>query len=187
ALARPQDSQRGNGGGHDEGGGGDRQHRHAEHHEQAPPDAINPGAHQGLAEDAGGAVHALDEADVGLVASEPMDVQRQQDEAVQAPEEEEIGQHGPHERLADQDVEGRLTSSVPIDTALALEGHPDDGAIRLTVLQDGQTLASGAILALAPGEREATAAWASADEGWPLPMSELCLACGRLNPLGLRA
>src|SRR5205814_8198912 len=78
-------------------------------------------------------------------------------------------------------LEGRLTSSVPIDTALALEGHPDDGAIRLTVLQDGQTLASGAILALAPGEREATAAWASADEGWPLPMSELCLACGRLN------
>ncbi len=37
-------------------------------------------------------------------------------------------------------LEGRLTSSVPIDTALALEGHADDGALRLTVLQDGQTL-----------------------------------------------
>ena len=84
-------------------------------------------------------------------------------------------------------LEGRLTSSVPIDTALALEGHADDGALRLTVLQDGQTLASGAILPFGPGERGATAAWASADEGWPLPMSEHCLACGRLNSLGLRA
>src|SRR5436309_5944614 len=84
-------------------------------------------------------------------------------------------------------LEGRLTSSVPIDTALALEAHADDGAIRLTVLKAGQTLASGAILALGPGERGATPAWSSADEGWPLPMSEHCLACGRLNPLGLRA
>jgi acyl-coenzyme A thioesterase PaaI-like protein len=45
-------------------------------------------------------------------------------------------------------VDARLTAPVPIDTTLALEGHADDGAVRLSVLQDGQPLASGAISAL---------------------------------------
>ncbi len=84
-------------------------------------------------------------------------------------------------------VEGRLTSSIPIDTALAFEGHEDDGTIRLTVLQHGQTLTSGTISALGSDERRAPAAWSGADEGWSLPVSEHCLACGALNPLGLQA
>ncbi len=89
---------------------------------------------------------------------------------------------------APRTVEGRVTSSVPIDTGLALEGREDDAGISLTVLQDGQTLASGAVSALGSEEGGAAAIpWSGGDGGWPLPTSDRCLACGALNPLGLQA
>jgi hypothetical protein len=84
-------------------------------------------------------------------------------------------------------VDARLTAPVPIDTTLALEGHADDDAVRLSVLQDGQPLASGAISALRARDGATPAAWHGGDDGSPLPLSEHCLACGALNPLGLQA
>src|SRR5678815_6121464 len=42
-----------------------------------------------------------DSPDGGLGAAEPMDVEGQKDEAVEAAEEEEGGQHGPRERATD--------------------------------------------------------------------------------------
>jgi hypothetical protein len=87
---------------------------------------------------------------------------------------------------APRTVEVRLTSSLPLDTTLELDGHADDGTARLTVRQGGQTLTSGAIGPLGASDRGRTAAWAGGDEGWTLPMSEHCLACGALNPIGLR-
>ncbi len=84
-------------------------------------------------------------------------------------------------------LEGRLTSSVPTETALVLEGGADDGAIRLAIVQDGQTLSSGTISALDAALGSTPAVWRGGDDGWPLPTSEHCLACGALNPLGLQA
>ena len=43
-------------------------------------------------------------------------------------------------------VEGRLTSSVPIETALDLEAGRSDDIISLTIRQDGQTLTSGGVV-----------------------------------------
>jgi hypothetical protein len=82
-------------------------------------------------------------------------------------------------------IEGRLTSSVPIDTPLVLHGQGDAGGVRLSVLDGGQTLGSGAIAPLDPGE-PAPKPWAGGRDGSPLPRSELCLACGTLNPLGVQ-
>ena len=82
-------------------------------------------------------------------------------------------------------LEGRLTSSLPLETELALEAHGDDGAMALTVVQAGQTLTSGVIRALDGGGSTA-ARWRSGGGGLALPMSEDCLACGAGNPLGLR-
>ena len=81
-------------------------------------------------------------------------------------------------------VHGRLTASVPTETALELEGHEDHGTVALTVLQDGQVVTSGAISPL--DARDDGAAWAGGGEGAELPMSDDCLACGALNPLGLQ-
>ncbi len=83
-------------------------------------------------------------------------------------------------------VEGRLTSSVPIDAALDFEARADEGAVRLAVLRDGRTLASGTISAIGPDEGSMPPAWSGAAEGWTLPTSEHCLACGAVNPLGLQ-
>jgi hypothetical protein len=83
-------------------------------------------------------------------------------------------------------LEGRLTSSVPIGTALPLEGHADDGAITVSILESGQPLTSATITPLKEEPARAVAPWQPEREGWPLPMSEGCLACGAVNPLGLQ-
>ena len=85
-------------------------------------------------------------------------------------------------------IEGRLTSSVPLDTPLALEGHADGGgAVTVTILDGAQPLTSATI---GRGEIEDTApdpGWrAGGREGWPMPLSDQCLACGAHNPLGLQ-
>lgn len=84
-------------------------------------------------------------------------------------------------------LEGRLTSSVPIETALPLEGHADDGVISIAILQNGQPLTSGTVKPLTEGLVREAAPWRPEREGWPLPMSEQCLACGADNRLGLQA
>ena len=83
-------------------------------------------------------------------------------------------------------LEGRLTSPVPIETPLPLEGHADDGAISVAILQNGQPLTSGTISALDGSAAKPVAPWRPEGEGWALPMSEQCLACGADNQLGLQ-
>ncbi|HET8578833.1 MAG TPA: hypothetical protein VFO18_17185 [Methylomirabilota bacterium] len=84
-------------------------------------------------------------------------------------------------------VEGRLTASVPIETALALEGHAGGDEITVSILEDGQPLTSGTVRALAVEPARDGLPWRPEHDGWPLPMSEGCLACGAVNPLGLQA
>jgi hypothetical protein len=84
-------------------------------------------------------------------------------------------------------IDARLTSSVPVDTTLTLEGQTDADAVSLTILDNGQTLGGGTIRAIAGDGRAERAPWAGGAEGWPLPLSEQCLACGAMNPLGLQA
>jgi hypothetical protein len=83
-------------------------------------------------------------------------------------------------------LEGRLTSSVPIDTPLEMEGHAA-GATTVTILDGTQPLTS---VAIAPGPGEDVApdpGWrADGREGWAMPRSDQCLACGAHNPLGLQ-
>jgi len=83
-------------------------------------------------------------------------------------------------------LEGRLTSSVPIETTLDLEGHAEDGAVTVTILDRSQPLT--AVTLLADGvEPAGPPAWSpSARDGWPLPLSDQCLACGARNRLGLQ-
>jgi hypothetical protein len=119
ALQRAQHAEDWKGAGHHEGGARDRQHRYAEHHEEVPAETIDPRADERLAENSRGAVHALDQADGGLAAAELMNVERQQHEAVEAAEEEEVGQHGADERPADQDVVRRV----------AIHGRPRDNGM----------------------------------------------------------
>ena len=81
-------------------------------------------------------------------------------------------------------IEGRLTSSVPVETALDLVGERSAEAISVSIRQGGHTLTSGGVLALdgaPPGS-----SWAGDGAGRSLPMSDDCLACGALNPLGLQ-
>jgi hypothetical protein len=80
-------------------------------------------------------------------------------------------------------VDGRLTSSVPIETALELRS---DGDLGLTILQAGHTLTSGSVTGLPPSSAT-TRAWSGGSDGSSLPMSDYCLACGAENPLGLQA
>jgi len=97
-------------------------------------------------------------------------------------------------------LEGRLTSSVPTETALDLEGHAERDAATVTILERAQPLTSvtvdagitvdagvtvdaGAADPAEPAPRE----WSAAGrEGWPMPLSDQCLACGAHNPLGLQ-
>ena len=81
-------------------------------------------------------------------------------------------------------IEGRLTSSVPIETALDLEMGRSDGVISLSIRHEGQTLTSGGVTAL--GKAPSSAPWHGNDDGSTLPTSDLCLACGAQNPLGLQ-
>jgi hypothetical protein len=93
-------------------------------------------------------------------------------------------------------IEARLTSSVPIERALDLEGHAEGSAVTVSILEGTQPLTSATITAAAERpDRDALAAGsplhargepASDDDGWPMPRSEQCLACGADNPLGLQ-
>jgi hypothetical protein len=84
-------------------------------------------------------------------------------------------------------LEGRLTSSVPLETALDLEGHADGGAVTVTIVERGQPITSAAItvgeIGTAPRDPGGRL---DSREGWPLPFSDQCLACGARNPLGLQ-
>jgi hypothetical protein len=84
-------------------------------------------------------------------------------------------------------IEGRLTSSVPIETPLDLLAHAEHASATVTILERGQPLSSATIGA-GPGEAEGPEPGWSADgrEGWPMPLSDQCLACGAQNPLGLQ-
>jgi hypothetical protein len=82
-------------------------------------------------------------------------------------------------------LEGRLTASVPIETPLTLEARPDDGTWTLAILEAGQPLTTGAIRPLAE-DPLLEDPWRGGAEGWRLPMSDQCLACGAANPLGLQ-
>jgi len=82
-------------------------------------------------------------------------------------------------------VDGRLTSSVPTETALHLQVDRGDGAVGLTILQNGHTLTSGSVVDL-PATPATARAWTGDGDGSPLPMSDDCLACGAQNPLGLQ-
>ncbi len=81
-------------------------------------------------------------------------------------------------------VDGRLTSSVPTETALDLRVDRSDSAVGLTILHGGQTLTSGTVADL-PVAPATARAWTGGD-GPPLPVSDYCLACGAQNPLGLQ-
>jgi hypothetical protein len=84
-------------------------------------------------------------------------------------------------------IEGRLTASVPIDTPLHLEGHADAATATVTVLDGAQPLTSAAITTGGLEEAVPDPGWsAEGRDGWPMPLSDLCLACGAHNPLGLQ-
>ncbi len=91
-------------------------------------------------------------------------------------------------------LEGRLTSSVPIETALDLEGHLERDAATVTILERAQPLTSVTVAAgvtvdagAADPAEPAPEEWSAAGrEGWPMPLSDQCLACGAHNPLGLQ-
>jgi len=99
-------------------------------------------------------------------------------------------------------LEGRLTTSVPTETPLTLDGYADAEGTRLTILRDGQILGSATTTGIdagagvPAGTRDPGADSPSADDwqsrqrgqegGWALPTSEHCLACGADNLLGLQ-
>ncbi len=83
-------------------------------------------------------------------------------------------------------IEGRLTSSVPVETPLQIEGYVEDRAVSVSLLDAGQPLTSGSVRAIDVPPRGTAPSWRGGADGWPLPMSEQCLACGSANPLGLR-
>ncbi len=76
---------------------------------------------------------------------------------------------------------------MPIETTLPLEGHADDGLITISIMENGQPLTSGTVQPLKEERATEAAPWRPEPDGWPLPMSEGCLACGAVNPLGLQA
>ena len=61
-------------------------------------------------------------------------------------------------------VDGRLTSSVPIETALDLRVDRTEGGVGLTILQGGQTLTSGSVVDL-PTEPATAHAWSGGSGG----------------------
>jgi len=77
-------------------------------------------------------------------------------------------------------IEGRLTSSVPVATALVLEGSARAEGAVVTILQDGQTLTSASVRRSATAPVAAPPARDSRD-GTALPGSDDCLACGVHN------
>jgi len=81
-------------------------------------------------------------------------------------------------------IEGRLTASVPTETRLAVSWRRAAAEASIAILQDGQPLVSGVV---GPPESErASPGWSGGADGFRLPMSDECLACGAQNPIGLR-
>ena len=80
-----------------EDGSGQVQSRPREH-ERPPAHHVDPRTDQRLAENAHGAVEAHDGADLHLGAAQSLDVERQEQECVEAEAKEEVGDRGPHER-----------------------------------------------------------------------------------------
>jgi hypothetical protein len=72
SLHDAEDAEERDGLGEQEAGRGDHEEHHPERHEDATADPVEPEADQWLADDAGRAVHALDEADLRLRPSEPL-------------------------------------------------------------------------------------------------------------------
>ena len=91
----------------------------------------------------------------------------------------ELGATGP------RTLDGRLTSSVPVDTPLEVDARADARGASLAILGDGQTLTSVTVESL-DGVRPEPPGWQGGGDGMALPMSEQCLACGADNPVGLR-
>lgn len=84
-------------------------------------------------------------------------------------------------------IEARLTSSVPLETALGLEGHAEAGTATVTILDGTQPLTSATIGRGEVADVARDTGWeADGREGWPMPLSDQCLACGAQNPLGLQ-
>ena len=81
-------------------------------------------------------------------------------------------------------LEGRLTASVPTESALVIDADHAGGNASVTISQGRHVLTSGSVAAL-DVEPPAALWWGSAS-GLTLPMSEDCLACGARNPLGLQ-
>ena len=81
-------------------------------------------------------------------------------------------------------LEGRLTASVPTESALEIAADHADGTAALTISQGGHILTSGTVAALET--ERLPAPWWGGTRGVTLPMSEHCLACGARNPLGLQ-
>jgi hypothetical protein len=77
-----------------------------------------------------------------------------------------------------------------VDTPITLEASGRGGqSVTVSLLQDGQPLAISTVSArdAAPAtELPAAPEAGGRANGWPLPMSEHCLACGAQNPLGLQ-
>ena len=83
-------------------------------------------------------------------------------------------------------LEGRLTASLPLETDLAVAAEPWEDGVTLTVLGDGHVLSSGTIRPRAAPVGD-DVCWPGGGRGEALPMSDHCLACGAVNPLGLHA
>lgn len=83
-------------------------------------------------------------------------------------------------------LEGRLTSSLPLDTALRVDSEPWQDGVTLTIMRGPQVASSGTIRPLG-GAGVIPRRWPGGVGGITLPMSDDCLACGARNPVGLRA
>jgi hypothetical protein len=84
-------------------------------------------------------------------------------------------------------VEARLTASVPIASALALDGEAREGGAAVSLVDRGQPLSMATVAALgAPAAEAPEPPWRGGATGFALPTSETCLACGAGNSLGLQ-
>jgi acyl-coenzyme A thioesterase PaaI-like protein len=96
------------------------------------------------------------------------------------------GRTGRIDITAQRTLECRLTSSVPLETRLGLALEVREAIVTVSVMQRGTPLASASI-APSRAEPRPERAWAGGDDGLPMPTSDECLACGTMNPLGLRS
>src|SRR5215470_3239893 len=105
ALHRTQEGEQREREEHEEADGGEEEEGDAQEHEEAAAHPIEPEADERLADDARRIVHPLHEPDLRLRASQPLDVERQENEAAQARHEHEIGEGRPREWSAGDELE----------------------------------------------------------------------------------